>query len=149
MHKFKVKWLLPIVHILGFLFTLSIFFDEIYWSSTLKDLTQFWRNGLGPYLLYNKDNKIDAIFLKKSDLILNDKEQNTSQNVASNTIEVGVPQNKKLKPKPTHIKEKSKNLENLYTCVISVIKSVMKIEINSKIIALNVANVKDGFILAV
>ena len=84
-------------------------------------------------------------------MIFNDKEQSTSQNVASNTIEVGVPQNKKLKRKSTQenkIKVK-KNLENLYTCVISVITIVMKIEINSKKIALNVINVKDGFILAV
>ena len=37
------------------------------------------------------------LFNKNSDLILNDKEQSRSQNVANTTTEVGFPQNKKLK----------------------------------------------------
>ena len=71
-------------------------------------------------LLYNKDDKNDTIYFKKSsDKILNDKEQSTSQNVASTTIEVRFPQNKKLKCKSIHIKEKSKKprkLVYLYIC---------------------------------
>ena len=67
-----------------------MFFDEIYWSSTLKNLTWFWSNKLAPYLLYNKDDKNDTIFFQKnSDLILNEKEQSISPNVARTTIEVG------------------------------------------------------------
>ena len=46
-------------------------------------------------------------------MILNDKEQSTSQNVASTTIEVAFPQNKKLKLKSAHIKEKSKKPREL------------------------------------
>ena len=85
----------------------KIFFDEIYWISTLKNLTWFWSNKLAPYLLYNKDDKNDTIFFQKnSDLILNEKEQSISPNVARTTIEVGFPQNRKLKRKSTHIKEK-------------------------------------------
>ena len=85
----------------------KIFFDEVYWSSTLKNLTWFWHNELASYLLYNRDHKTDTIsFNKNSDLILNEKEQSTSQNAASTTTEVGFPQNKKLKLKSTHIKEK-------------------------------------------
>ena len=41
-------------------------------------------------------------------MILNNKEQSTSQNVASSTIEV-----KKLKRKSTHIKEKSRKPRDL------------------------------------
>ena len=90
------------------------------WGSTLKKITWFWRNELAPYLLYNKDHKNDTIsFKKNSDLILNNKEQSTSQNVANTTIKVGFPQNKKLKLKSTHIKEKSKKSRELvYLCDI-------------------------------
>ena len=70
--------------------------------------------------MYNKDHKNDTIsFYKNSDLILNDKEQSTSKNVVSTTIEVGFPQNKKLKLKSTHIKENSKKpREVVYLCDI-------------------------------
>ena len=90
------------------------------WGSTLKKITWFWRNELAPYLLYNKDHKNDTIsFKKNSDLILNNKEQSTSQNVANTTIKAGFPQNKKLKLKSTHIKEKSKKSRELvYLCDI-------------------------------
>ena len=98
----------------------KIFFDDIYWGSTLKKLTWFWHNELVPYLLYNKGHKNNTIYFNKnSDLILNDKEQSTSQSCASTTIEVGYPQNKKLKLKWTHIKEKSKKPRELvYLCDI-------------------------------
>ena len=77
--------------------------------------------------MHSKDHENDIIsFSKNSDLILNDKEQSASQNVAITTIEVEFPQNKKLKPKSIHTKKISKDLENLYTCVISVIKFVKK-----------------------
>ena len=35
----------------------KIFFDEIYWSSILKNLTWFWQNQLAPYLLYSRDDE--------------------------------------------------------------------------------------------
>ena len=70
--------------------------------------------------MYNRDHKTDTIsFNKNSDLIFNEKEQSTSQNAASTTIEVGFPQNKKLKLKSTHIKQKSKkHRELVYLCDI-------------------------------
>ena len=70
--------------------------------------------------MYNKDHKNDTIsFHKNGDLILNGKEQSTSQNVGSTTIEVGYPQNKKLKLKSTHIKKDSKKSgELVYLCDI-------------------------------
>ena len=78
-------------------------------------------------------------------MILNDKEQSTSQNVANTTIEVVFPQNKKLKLKSTHIKEKSKKSRELvYLCDICHQDCQENLEI-----ALNVANMKDGLILAV
>ena len=70
----------------------KIFFCEIYWGSTLKKSTWGWHSKYERYLLYNKDHKNDTIsFYKNSDLILNDKEQSTSQNVVSTIIEVGFP----------------------------------------------------------
>ena len=52
-------------------------------------------------------------------MILNDKEQSTSQTATSPVIEVRFPQNKKLKRKSTRIKEKSKNARELvYLCDI-------------------------------
>ena len=64
--------------------------------------------------MYNQDDKNDTIYFKKgSDKILNDKEQSTSQNVTSTTIEVRFPQNKKLKCKSIHIKEKSRKPKEL------------------------------------
>ena len=98
----------------------KICFDEIYWSSAIKNLTWFWHNELAPYLLYNKDDKNDTISFKKvSYFILNDKEQSISQNVASTTIEVGFSKNKTLKRKSTHIKKKSKKSgELVYLCDI-------------------------------
>ena len=131
-------------------FKKTFFFDEIYWGSTLKKLAWFWHNELAPYLLYNKDHKNDTIsFNKNSDLNLNDKEQSTSQNVASTTIKVGFPQNKKLKLNQLTYKKNPKNLKNLCTCMISVIKIVEKIQISLKKIELNATNVNDGFIFAV
>ena len=93
---------MPIVHILGFLFTHSMLIIKkkyflTRWGSTLKKLIWFCHNELAPYLLYSKDHKNDTVsFNKNSDLILNDKEQSRSQNVANTTTEVGFPQNKKL-----------------------------------------------------
>ena len=46
----------------------KIFFDEIYQSSILKNLTWFWHNQLAPYLLYNKDDK--KISVKKKKIVI-------------------------------------------------------------------------------
>ena len=52
-------------------------------------------------------------------MILNDKKQSISQTVTITVIEVRFPQNKKLKFKSTHIKEKFKKVRKLeYLCDI-------------------------------